>query len=125
MRGQLQRAGETPALQRQNQRAGGRPFCTTDAWVSFSGCRTLALGEGAGLDAALLRSWDGDVDAVPGENCLRSRLQVMKCECGWPCRRPSLLRFACAAVAHPRLPKAGSRECGTRKFRGKGRPKNQ
>jgi len=104
--------------------AGGRPFYTTDTWVSFSGCRTLAVGEGAGLGAALLRSWDGDVDAIPGENCLRSRPHVIKCECRWPCRCSSWLRIACASVAHPRLPSAGSRECGARKFKSKGKPKN-
>jgi len=29
--------------------AGGRPFYTTDTWVSFSGCRTFAVGEGGQL----------------------------------------------------------------------------
>lgn len=86
---------------------------------------TLAAGEGAGLDAALLRFWDGDVDAVPGKNCLRSRLRVMRCECRWPCRRSRLLRIACATVAHPRLPTAGSRERGTRKFKSKSKPENR
>ena len=106
-------------------RAGGRPFYSTDTWVSFSGWRTLAAGEGAGLDAALLWSWDGDVDGVPGKNCLRSRLDVMKCACRWPCRRSRLLRIACAAAAHPRLPTPGSRECGTRKLKSSCKPKNR
>ena len=60
--------------------AGGRAFYTTDTWVSFSEGRALAVNEGAGLDAALPRSWDGDVDAAPGKNCLYSEHRVMKRE---------------------------------------------